>query len=178
MLYTRYQKDPLTERRFSRDWNSLIGSDPITQFDVIAAGANYTAKILAAGVTSAIITDGALGSLATVTFRITTQGAQIFDYTFEIEITREFLTIAKDPDAEFSDALEWKYVRPEGTTLSGSSWQTPGGIGFTNLGISGTQSKFRLNGGTLGQTYELINQVTFSDGQKEATGLRVNILQQ
>ncbi len=177
MLYTRYQKDPLTERRFSRDWNSLIGSDPIAQFDVIATGVNYTAKVSASGITSAIITDGVLGTLATVTFRITTQGGQVFDYTFEVEITREFLSIAKDPDAVFSDALEWKFVRPEGTTLSGSSWQTPGGIGFANLGIAGTQSKFSLTGGTLGQTYDLTNQVSFSDGQKEATGVRVIILQ-
>lgn len=66
----------------------------------------------------------------------------------------------KDPDATLDYGLDWSAWLEEGETITDSEWIVPGGLTLVSESFDGTTTTVWLSGGTLGQSYAVVNRVT------------------
>ena len=76
-------------------------------------------------------------------------------------------TFIKDPDAVLDYAVDWSTWLPEGDTIATSTWTVPTGITKDSDSHDDTTVTIWLSGGTLGETYELVNRVTTAAGRTD-----------
>ena len=72
-------------------------------------------------------------------------------------------TFEKDPQAVLDYSVDWTSFLESSEAITASQWTVPTGI---TLDLSGHTSKVAtawLSGGTLGQSYELVNKITTSN---------------
>jgi hypothetical protein len=86
-------------------------------------------------------------------------------------------TYLKDPDAVLDYAVDWSAWLPTGDTIVASTWAVPTGITQTTPppSFTDTAATIWLAGGTLGQTYELVNHVTTAQGRQDDWTIKVSI---
>jgi len=71
----------------------------------------------------------------------------------------------KHPDSAKWYFLEWSAEELQNAAITNSSWILPSGITLDGESISGYRAGVRLRGGTQGQTYEIVNQITTDAGE-------------
>lgn len=81
----------------------------------------------------------------------------------------------KHPDSSKWYWLQWDATELDGATISASTWTVPAGITQDAVSASGLLVGIRISGGTLGQDYDLINNITTSSGEDLREGLRIRI---
>lgn len=73
---------------------------------------------------------------------------------------------SKSPNEVAAYAVDWSGELASGVTITGSSWPTvEAGITKVSDTFSTSTATVIASGGTVGQTYSLLNRITTSDGQ-------------
>lgn len=72
----------------------------------------------------------------------------------------------KDPDSQLDYAVDWASWLNTGATIATSAWTVPAGITEVTSGLQNADTKavVTVSGGTVGNTYALVNRITTSDG--------------
>ena len=70
----------------------------------------------------------------------------------------------KDPDEILDYAIDWT-GRLGSDTIATSSWTVPDGITQVSASISGAICTIWLSGGTLDQSYSILNRITTDGGR-------------
>ncbi len=73
----------------------------------------------------------------------------------------------KDPDAELDYRRDWSKWLPEGDTIETSTWLVPDGITSESESHDDTTATIWLSGGTVGQSYEITNRITTTEGRTD-----------
>jgi hypothetical protein len=71
---------------------------------------------------------------------------------------------AKDPDEVLDYAIDWK-ARLAGDAIASSAWTVPTGLTENSSSVSGTKTVLWLSGGTLDQSYSILNRITTTGGR-------------
>lgn len=71
---------------------------------------------------------------------------------------------AKDPDETLDYEIDWK-ARLSGDTIASSEWTVPDGLTQVSANISGTKAVIWLSGGTLDQSYSILNRIITAGGR-------------
>lgn len=70
-------------------------------------------------------------------------------------------TLTKQPLEKLDFAMDWSSVMTaDSDTIASSTWEVPAGITSVAQTNTGTSATIWLTGGTDGQSYTLVNQVT------------------
>lgn len=69
-------------------------------------------------------------------------------------------TFEKDPQAVLDYSVDWTSFLETAETIFSSQWIVPTGITLAESGHTTKVATAWLSGGTLGQSYELVNRVT------------------
>lgn len=85
----------------------------------------------------------------------------------------------KEPTEQRDLAIDWKDwlvdINGNALTISTSSWDVPSGINLVSDSKTSTTTLIRVTGGTWGETYELTNTITASNGESEVRSLLIRI---
>lgn len=73
--------------------------------------------------------------------------------------------VFKDPDETLDFENDWAARLNDGDTIVESDWIVPAGIDDDAAVFDGTTTTIWLSGGTLGETYHLVNRVTTAQGR-------------
>lgn len=87
-------------------------------------------------------------------------------------------TVIKDPNATVIYTVDWNtnfLSGVSGGTISTSTWVVPTGITSVTESNTTTTTTIKLSGGTLEQSYTLVNRITTSAGLTEDFSLVVII---
>lgn len=71
---------------------------------------------------------------------------------------------SKDPDEVLDYAIDWK-ARLAGDTIASSTWTVPDGLTQDQASFSGSRAIIWLSGGTLDQTYSILNRIMTVGGR-------------
>ena len=82
-----------------------------------------------------------------------------------------FLTVdPKDPDDIDYFGIDWgPYMADIGESIATSTWIVPPGITEISDLVSGTICMVKLSGGTVGQSYDVVNRITTASRTKDRT---------
>lgn len=69
-------------------------------------------------------------------------------------------TFQKDPGATLDYSVDWSEFLETGENIVASTWTVPAGLTTVTTSYISTKTTVWLSGGTLGQSYELVNRVT------------------
>ena len=83
-------------------------------------------------------------------------------------------TFIKDPSAKLDYTVDWTAWLGAGT-ISSSAWTVPTGITQFSASNSTTAASITLTGGTAGQDYELINQITTAAGLIDQRTIKIMV---
>lgn len=83
----------------------------------------------------------------------------------------------KDPDAVLDYSFDWEDWLCEGDTITASTWATPAGITEDSDSFTDDTTTVWLSGGTVGESYDLVNHVTTNEGREEDRTLTICIRQ-
>ena len=83
-------------------------------------------------------------------------------------------TFVKDPDAVLDYRIDWSAWLDDDQIVT-STWIVPAGITSSSDEHDTTSATIWLTGGTLGQTYSLVNRVTTSGGRTDDRTIRIQI---
>lgn len=72
---------------------------------------------------------------------------------------------SKAPAVEKDYTIQWSNNIPSGVTVSASTWTLETGLTEASSSFSGTETTINVTGGEAGKTYELVNDITGSDGK-------------
>jgi hypothetical protein len=86
--------------------------------------------------------------------------------------SREF---RKDPDAVLDYAVDWSEWLDD-DTITASEWTVPDGITADSDSNTTTLATVWLSGGTLGQTYSLVNHITTAAGREEDQTIKIKMV--
>jgi hypothetical protein len=86
-------------------------------------------------------------------------------------------TYIKDPDAVLDYGFDWSDWLAVGETIATSTWTFPAGITQDSANNSTTSTGVWVSGGTVGQTYEIVNHIITSAGRKDDRTLMILVLQ-
>lgn len=78
----------------------------------------------------------------------------------------------KDPDSALWFGLDWTDRLESGVTLTGHAWDVPAGLTEDSAQLTSPYSKVKLSGGTVGQVYDVVGQVTYSTGEIDEQTIR------
>lgn len=81
----------------------------------------------------------------------------------------------KDPQEVLDYRIDWSARLEEGETISTSTWTVPAGITKDEDENAAATATIWLSGGTLGETYELVNQIVTSDERTMDQTIRLRI---
>lgn len=81
--------------------------------------------------------------------------------------------VYKDPDTALLYGLDWTDRLDTGVTISASDWEVPAGLTEDTAQLSSPITKVKLSGGTIGDSYDVVNEVTYSTGEIDQQTLRV-----
>lgn len=86
-------------------------------------------------------------------------------------------TYTKDPDEERDFGIDWaKPLAGLGSdTITASTWTVPDGIEKTDEAHTATTTTVWLDGGTVGEVYEVLNRVVTAGGRTLDHTLRFHI---
>ena len=84
----------------------------------------------------------------------------------------------KDPQSRVDYAIDWSpYL--DGQTIQSSLWlvlpDEAGGIAAEETGFEPERTAARLSGGLTGHSYQVSNQVTFSDGTTDVRSITLRV---
>ena len=82
----------------------------------------------------------------------------------------------KDPNAVLDYVVDWT-TWLNGDTIATSVWTVPSGITQDSESESTTSATVWLSGGTVGETYQLVNRITTAGGRTEDRTIRITIVQ-
>lgn len=83
-------------------------------------------------------------------------------------------TFVKDPNATLDYILKWApWLR--GDFIDTSSWIVPAGLTLENEDQTSTTTTAWLSGGTVGESYEVVNRITTIGGRTEDRTLTIKI---
>lgn len=83
----------------------------------------------------------------------------------------------KDPDEILDFENDWSQRLIAGDTIVASDWIVPVGITEDDAAFDGTTTTIWLSGGTLGETYHLVNRITTMQGRTRDRSKYVTIRQ-
>jgi hypothetical protein len=86
-------------------------------------------------------------------------------------------TYIKDPDAVLDYGFDWSSWLATGETISTSTWTVPTGITKDSSSNSTTKTTVWLSGGTVGQTYEIVNRIVTSASRTDERTVTILVLQ-
>lgn len=69
-------------------------------------------------------------------------------------------TFQKDPAATLDYSVDWTEFLEDEEVIAASQWTVPSGITQVTTSYTDKKATIWLSGGTLGQTYELVNRIT------------------
>lgn len=78
-----------------------------------------------------------------------------------------YSAVSKDPNAVLDWTLDWSSELPEGDTVDESEWLNPSSLGIATSQPDVNLERVSASGGTLGQTYRLINRITSTQGRTQ-----------
>ena len=81
----------------------------------------------------------------------------------------------KHPDSSKWYWLQWDATELDSATISTSSWTLPAGLTQDAVAVSGALVGIRISGGTLGQDYDVVNNITTSSSEDLRETLRIRI---
>lgn len=73
----------------------------------------------------------------------------------------------KDPDAELDYGIDWTAWLVEDDTIATSDWIVPDDLEKSNPSITDGKTTVWLAGGTVGQTYAVVNRITTAQGRTD-----------
>jgi hypothetical protein len=82
----------------------------------------------------------------------------------------------KDPASRLDYPIDWSDWLEDGDTITVSAWTVPAGITVATSSNTTTTATVWLTGGTLGQTYELVNHITTAAGREEDQTLLIKMV--
>ena len=82
----------------------------------------------------------------------------------------------KDPNAVLDYVVDWT-TWLNGDTIATILWTVPAGITQDSESESTTSATVWLSGGTVGETYQLVNRITTAGGRTEDRTIRITIVQ-
>lgn len=83
----------------------------------------------------------------------------------------------QDPRGDLGWSLNWS-AWLAGDTIATSTWSVEGGDGAMSInseGFSDVRAVVKVSGGTVGQTYRLINEITTADGDRDRRTIQITI---
>ena len=85
---------------------------------------------------------------------------------------------AKDSNAKLDYSINWApwLVKAGNDAIQASEWIAPAGISATGETFTSTRTTIWLQGGELGQEYDLINRITTVGGRIEDCTIRIKIV--
>lgn len=81
----------------------------------------------------------------------------------------------KDPQAVLDYQLDWSLWLAAAETITTSTWTVPAGITKTTDSHTTTAATIWLSGGTLGQRYSVVNEVTTNQGRTDDRTIQIVI---
>lgn len=82
----------------------------------------------------------------------------------------------KDPDEHVDFELDWRKRRlDEGDNVAASTWTVPDGLTMTESSFDVDGTVIWLSGGTLNETYVLVNRVETAGGRTMDQSVRLRI---
>lgn len=75
--------------------------------------------------------------------------------------------ILKDPAAVLDYGLDWSEWLPDGDTIAASTWTVPTGLTVDSDTFNDVHTTVWLSGGTAGQVYQVVNQITTAEGRTD-----------
>lgn len=88
--------------------------------------------------------------------------------------SREF---TKDPQAVLDYVIDWSDWL-DGDTITASQWTVPDGIEKDSDTHTTTAATIWLSGGTLGETYSVVNHITTVAGRENDQTIRIKVRSQ
>ena len=85
-------------------------------------------------------------------------------------------TIAKHPSAKLIYGLNWEKANGSSKTISDHQWTVPSGLTLTRQWATDTQGLVELSGGTLSTTYEVVGQMTNTEGEIDYRTIKILIM--
>lgn len=82
----------------------------------------------------------------------------------------------KTPDEKKDYGIDWRKWIATGVTIVSSSWSLPSGLTQLASTIDGLYTLVRIEGGTAGDTYELINEIVTSAGEELEREIEVRVM--
>ena len=88
-----------------------------------------------------------------------------------------FPTFVKDPSATLDYGVDWatRGWLATGETIVASDWTAPAGLTEGSSAINGGITVVWLSGGTTGQTYQVVNQITTSAGRIDQRTIEIRV---
>jgi hypothetical protein len=90
---------------------------------------------------------------------------------------QDSVRFTKDPDATLDYSVEWEQWLPPGDAIAASVWSVPSGLVGVSEELSSTLATAVVSGGTVGETYELVNRVTTTSGKVDDRSIWLTIRQ-
>lgn len=81
----------------------------------------------------------------------------------------------KDPSAVLDYKWDWSTWLASGETISTSTVTVPAGITKDSQSNTTTTATVWLSGGTLGETYPIVNRVVTSQGRTDERTIQINV---
>ena len=80
----------------------------------------------------------------------------------------------KDPNAVLDYAVDWSAWLIS-DTISSSSWTTPTGITQVTTSNTTTRATIWVSGGTVGESYTLVNRIVTAGGRTEDRSITITV---
>ncbi len=81
----------------------------------------------------------------------------------------------KDPQAILDYVIDWSDWL-DGDTITASTWTAPTGITVDSDSHTTTATTVWLSGGTLGETYSLVNHITTAAGREDDRTIKIKVV--
>lgn len=81
----------------------------------------------------------------------------------------------KDPNAILDYENDWS-AWLDGDTITASTWTAPTGITATTSSNTTTTATVWLSGGTIGETYKVVNHITTTAGRQDDRSLVIRMV--
>lgn len=153
------------------NWASLLDGDTISSASWSASGVTDGASSNTTTTTTLRISGGAAGTTATATCTVNTAGGLVYVRTVTIAVVALIVAreVVKGPGETITiPAPTWADLGSD--TISAYAWTVPSG-----LSGSSTSASIAISGGTAGQDYDLVCQITTTSGQIDQRVIKVQV---
>lgn len=175
-------KDPLANLDYSQDWRDAskpwlqVGENIQSYVLNVPAGLTQGSDSESNGKVTVWLSGGTEDTLYQVEMKITTDLGRTDERTMLIRVEKRYTKIfLKDPESELDFAEDWNDWLGSGETISSHTVTVDSGITKESDPESGGVVTVNLSGGTAGNVYDVVMEVTTNQGRTDARRFKISV---